>query len=294
MKMVKSMTGYGRGEAEDNGKKITIEVKSVNHRFCEVNVKSSLRALVLDDIVRKEVKKRFARGYFDVMVNFANDAGSASSVSINQSLLAGYMGTAEEVSQKFGVEYPPSFGDLVQVKDLFTVSCANGNFDEYQPLIETALSFALDQLAKVRAVEGEAAMNDVNARFATVAVLVAEIADENEKLVDERFGKLKAKMEKLLGEVGIDESRLAQEAAILADRGDVSEEVERLKSHFDQVNQLFALDEPVGRKLEFFLQEINRETNTIGSKSQSSDSAASVVEMKSELEKIREQAQNIE
>ncbi|VAX19918.1 UPF0701 protein YloC [hydrothermal vent metagenome] len=292
--MVKSMTGYGRGEAEENGKKITVEVKSVNHRFCEVNVKTSIRALALDDIVRKEIKKRFSRGYFDAMISFAGEACSASSVSVNISLLEGYMATAEEISKKFGIEYPPSFGDLVSVKDLFAVSCENGNFDDYLPIIKTALCEALDSLAEIRAVEGSAAMNDVKARFEKVANLVAEIADENEKSAGVRLEKLQCRIKKIVDDAGIDESRLAQEAAMLADRGDVSEEIERLTSHLDQVNHLFETDEPIGRKLEFFLQEINRETNTIGSKSQSSDGAVNVVEIKSELEKIREQAQNIE
>lgn len=293
--MALSMTGYGRAEEEAGGIRVTVEVRSVNHRFLEVNVKSTSRMLPIEELARKAVKERFSRGYFEVGVTVLREGnGGAAPVAVNGPLIAGYMKAAAELSERFNVPFPPSFGELLQIKDLFSVSGQELSADAIGPVLKTALDGALGQVERARAAEGAIAARDIQGRLSAIAAIVERIEAENAKVPVERFDKLKAKVEKLAGDTGLDENRLIQEAAILADKLDVSEEIDRLKSHLGQAGGLLTLDEPSGRKLEFFTQEINREANTIGSKSASAETTNLVVEIKSEVEKIREQAQNIE
>ncbi|MBF0170261.1 MAG: YicC family protein [Nitrospinae bacterium] len=292
--MPSSMTGYGRGERAVDGKKATVEIKSVNHRYLEVNVKSGARLFRLDDALRKVVKGRFTRGYFDLYVALESDKAGASAVSVNEPLLAGYMEAASQMAQRYGVPYPPRFEALVGLKDLFTFEGAEADFDLWWPVIEGALEDALVSLDAARRTEGKSITEVIGARFDAIAVMVAQIVARHDESSGERLEKLKARIVKLVGEAALDEGRLIQEVAYLVDKAAIAEEVDRLGSHLKQVESLLADDGPIGRKLEFFVQEINREVNTIGSKTSSSDATALVVEIKSELEKIREQSQNVE
>lgn len=292
--MVCSMTGYGRAEKEIGGKRIVIEAKSVNHRYLEVNVKVFARTYALEEAVRQAIKERFSRGYFEVSISAPSNGSSSQTVNVNEPLLAGYMKAAGEIAKRHGVAYPPSFGEIASLKDVFAVSAEDAQLDDMiQPLLEP-LGQALGQLLEVRKAEGACALSDVKNRFSIIKTHLDAIIVEGEATALERFDRLRARLQKLVGDLGLDETRLAQEAAILADRSDISEEMERVKSHMKQVDALLDSGEPVGRKLEFFLQEINREVNTMGSKSASPAITLRVVEMKSEMEKIREQAQNLE
>lgn len=288
------MTGYGRAEKDINGRRLVVEAKSVNHRYLEVSAKLFTRSYALEEAVRQAVKERFGRGYFEVSVMIQVNGGSAQTVVVNEPLLDGYMKAAGEMARRYGVEYPPSFGDLAMIKDLFAVTAEDLPPDDMVSQIGEPLGQALDQLAAVRRAEGENAINDVKSRFTNIKSHLNFIISESESTTSERFDRLRAKIQKLAGDLALDETRLAQEAAILADRADISEETERAKSHLKQVDALFDSGEPVGRKLEFFLQEISREINTMGSKSASPGITLRVVDMKSEMEKIREQAQNLE
>ncbi|MBF0292230.1 MAG: YicC family protein [Nitrospinae bacterium] len=292
--MACSMTGFGRTEKEIGGRRVVIEAKSVNHRYLEVNVKLFTRSYALEETVRQAVKERFGRGYFEVSVMIQANGSSGQTVTVNEPLLDGYLKAAGDVAKRYGVEYPPRFGDLALLKDLFTVTADELPPDDMARQIAEPLGQTLDQLAAVRKAEGDNAICDVKSRFSTIKSHLNFIISESESTVAERFDRLRAKIQKLVGDLALDETRLAQEAAILADRADISEETERAKSHLKQVDALFDSDEPVGRKLEFFLQEISREVNTMGSKSASPGITLRVVEMKSEMEKIREQAQNLE
>lgn len=292
--MACSMTGYGRMEKEIGGKRLVIEAKSVNHRYLEVNVKLFARSYALEEAVRQAVKNRFARGYFEISITIQANGGSCQTVLVNEPLLAGYLKAAGEMAKRHGIAYPPSFGDLAMLKDVFAVTADDSPLDDMIRPLEEPLGQALDQLMAVRKAEGENALNDVKARFSNIKSSLDFIVSESESSTGERFDRLRAKIQKLAGDLALDETRLAQEAAILADRADISEETERAKSHLKQVDALLDSGEPVGRKLEFFLQEINREMNTMGSKSASPGITLRVVEMKSEMEKIREQAQNLE
>jgi len=288
------MTGYGRAESESNGRKITIEAKSVNHRFLEVGVKLSSRLFQLDKVIKEAVKARFSRGYFEITVTFGAEQEGAAAVSVNEPLLSGYMAAASDLSSRFNIAYPPSFGDLVQIKDLLSVSGQRWDLEEWEDIVKTALAAALDQVEKMREIEGACAYEDVSGRLDSIETLAGKIEQSHSASSGERLEKLRARITNLVGENTLDENRLAQEAALLADRSDISEELDRLKSHLSQVRALLSSGGPAGRKLEFFVQEINRESNTIGAKTTSAEATVSVVEIKSELEKIREQAQNIE
>lgn len=292
--MANSMTGYGRGRAAENGRSVTIELRSVNHRFIEVNIKSSFRMFTMDDLVKKTIKERFSRGYFEALVTTVSDAGHTTEVSLNEAMLAGYVNAARSAAQKFGIDGLLTLGDILQLKELFVVAGQEIIADDWLPIIDKALNDALEQVENARAYEGENTLNDIKNRFTIISKRLDKIKTLHEHSSEEKYGKLKERIKKLVEEVDLDENRFSQEVALLVDKCDVSEELERLDSHLKQVDSLFQQSGPVGRKLEFFLQEINRETNTIGSKTASSDGTSLVVDIKSELEKIREQAQNLE
>ncbi len=291
--MAHSMTGYGRAEAEGDGRRVTIEAKSVNHRFIDFNIKINGRVFQLDDRIRKAVKARFHRGSFDITVSIASETGGCQ-VKVNEELMSGFMSAAESLAEKYGLKYPPSMGDLFQVKDLFTVNDPDWGVDRVWPLVETALGAALNQLTEMRKTEGGHILEDMRKRFSHINSLVEQIGAASEKSAAERFVSLKERIAKLVEEVKLDETRIMQEAALLADKSDIAEELTRLSSHLKQSDSLMESGGPAGRKLEFLLQEIFREINTVGSKTTSTDVTRIVVDIKSELEKIREQAQNLE
>lgn len=292
--MAQSMTGYGRAEKEKDGRRVSVEARSVNHRFLEISVKAPNKGFMMDELVRKAVKSRFNRGYFDITVNVASTSGGACSVVVNEDMFREYLAAARKLSDKFGVDMTFSFGDILQVKDIFTISGGEIIPEEWWPLVDEALVETLSQVERSRVAEGDNTIADVLARFLKIEDTLEIVRQGNEDSVKERFDKLKAKIVKLTDEAGIDDNRIAQEAALLADRNDISEELDRIRSHLGQVLELLKTEKLIGRKLEFFLQEINRETNTIGSKTTSSIITMKVVDVKSELEKIREQAQNLE
>lgn len=291
--MAVSMTGYGRGSKENNGRSVTVEAKSVNHKFIDFNIKITGRDYRIDDSIRKAVKARFSRGFFDISVSIVSENNNCK-VVVNEGLLKGYMAVAASLAERYGIKYPPSMGELFQVKDLFTAQEAEWDAEEAWPLVEEALGEALDRLEGMRNLEGDQILDDIRRRFNAVESFMKSISETCENSVAERYSSLKKRIVKLTQEVGLDESRIAQEAAALADRSDISEELTRLSSHLKQASGMMDKDGPMGRKLEFLLQEINRETNTIGSKTSLANVTKIVVDIKSELEKIREQAQNLE
>lgn len=293
--MPRSMTGFGRGECESEGLAVRFEIKSVNHRFLEIAVKSNGRPVPFEEKLRQVIKERFTRGYFEVVATLSGEEGQAAGVKLNETLLAGYLSIAKDLSSRFGVAYPPTFGEIVGIKEM-VVSAENGVTPErWWEVAGKALDKALDALHEGRSIEGERTGEVILSRFAEIQARLDSIAVECKNSSLERFDKIKGRLEKAFGQGQTPEdARLYQEAAIVADRCDVSEELDRLDSHLSQVNDLMSSGGPVGRKLEFYVQEINREINTVGSKTSSPAATALVVEVKSELEKIREQAQNLE
>ncbi len=292
--MAKSMTGYGRATATSDGRRVSIEARSVNHRFMEFNIKISGRIFQLDDRIRKEIKSRFDRGYFDVVVTIES-VESTGMININEALLSDYMSQMSALAEKYGVEYPPSIGDLMQVRDIFTIADPEWSIDDAWSVVRQGLDDALDRLDQMRAAEGENIVADMKERLKKIQTLVGLIRSESAKGASERMVSLKERISKLVEEYSPDDDRIMQEAAILADRGDITEELTRLDSHLKLAwSTMTSSGSPIGRKMEFLLQEINRETNTIGAKTSSADITTHVVDLKSELERVREQVQNIE
>ena len=290
------MTGYGRADAESDGMRALIEIKSVNHRFCEVNIKSGGKTVSIDERIKKAVAGRFNRGYFEITVTLADKNVEGRPVKINEAALAAYMKLASSLSGQYGVLYPPTFGEIMSLKDVSSSSTADlVDPDTLWRSIEPALTSALGQLDETRVTEGAHTQKVVLDRLDAIEKDLKSVESAHVDSADERYEKLRARISKILDKEGFPEdARMLQEVAVLIDKSDISEELDRLQSHMTQTRGLLEGDGVAGRKLEFFVQEINREVNTIGSKTTSPAATSHVVEIKSELEKIREQAQNIE
>ncbi len=291
--MVMSMTGYGRAEIENNDFRAAIEARSVNHRFLDINVKYNGNPMPMDDRICEIIKKRFGRGSFDISLALSSDKAEYF-VELDSNLLVGYMETFSKLKEKYNLTGDPSLVDILQIKDVFIKKDKHKDVEKFWPTVKEALDVALDRLTGMREKEGAHIVEDAGRRFAEIAGFLDQIRALGESSTDERFKILKARIEKLTKDKALDPNRIAQEAAMIADKSDITEEVTRLESHISQAKELLGSDDLIGRKLEFLLQEINREANTIGSKSSSPQITRIVITIKSELEKIREQAQNME
>lgn len=292
--MTKSMTGYGKSEVSTLDGRLSVEVRSVNHRYGEINVKLPRQFLVLEGDLRKRVAERFKRGKIDLFVQFESLAGGAQLPQVNLEMAKAYHDAFESVNHLLGIYEPVSIDLIVAQRDVLTSREVTTDLDRIAEDLYKVLGGALDSLESMRLSEGAALAAEVSGRIAQISGLVERIASRAPAAVSANTERLRERISRLLGETPLDEQRLAQEVAILADRMEITEELVRLRSHFRQFEEVLALAEPVGRKLDFLLQEMNREVNTIGSKANDAEIAAMVVELKSELEKVREQVQNIE
>jgi uncharacterized protein (TIGR00255 family) len=288
-----SMTGYGRGERSNGRETFVVEVRSVNHRFLEVSVKSYRRSTQLDELIRKKIKGRFARGFFEVTVGLG-EGSEKKPFFMDLGLVEQWIEGARAVKEKYDLAGELDVNTLLQVKDLFRPEEDNDFLNTHWETIERGLEEALVGLGQMREEEGRALGEDLAARADRLSSLAGEIERAQPGLVRETYEKMKEKIRKLTESEIVDPARIAQEAALYAERSDVTEEIVRIKSHLGQFRALIDGPGPVGRKLEFTLQEINREVNTVGSKAGSYDVSRQVIEMKGELEKMREQVQNIE
>lgn len=290
---MRSMTGYGRALVEEDGREMTVEVRSVNHRFLDVSCRLPRSIGFLEDAVRKGVAARVARGHVDVFVNYVNRREDAREVRVDTVLAQAYRSALEELGKAVGVTQSASLIDYARLPDVLTVSEKQEDQDALRVLLQHALEKALDQLCAMREMEGENMRADILSKMDAIASLQKQIASRAPLVVEEYREKLRARLCALLsGE--LDEARFATEVAIFADRAAIDEELVRLESHIAQIRAAAALQEPVGRKLDFLVQELNREVNTIGSKASDAQIAQHVVAAKGEIEKLREQVQNIE
>jgi uncharacterized protein (TIGR00255 family) len=287
------MTGYGKAEILGQEGKFAVEVRSVNHRYGEVSVKLPRQMLALEGEIRRRVTDRFKRGKIDLFVQFEPAAGSVPPPVANLALARAYHEAFNQVRESLGSNEPVPLEIVLSQRDIFTQEASVdplAGVDDFNG----ALVAALDSLESMRLREGEQLAREIGGRISLVNELVEKVAARAPVAVTANGERLRERIVRLLGETPLDEARLAQEVAILADRMEITEELVRLRSHFKQFHATLALDEPVGRKLDFLLQEMNREVNTIGSKANDAEIAAMVVELKSEMEKVREQVQNIE
>lgn len=288
-----SMTGYGRGEYKADGREIIIELKSVNHRFLDINVRMSRSLLFLEDELRKVIGQYLSRGHIEVSVVYTNNREDARVVNIDLPLLAQYQKAFAHL-EELGISNKIDAGLVARLNDVLTVTQNDDDREEVLRIMALAAAQACGQMRDMRAVEGQHLKEDLLAKLESLENFTAQIKDRTENTCGEYAEKLRQRVNELLGEVPVEEQRLAQEIAIYADRVSVDEELVRLKAHIANMRSYIDSSEPVGRKLDFLIQELNREINTIGSKSVDAQVAALVVEAKGEIEKLREQIQNIE
>ena len=292
--MVKSMTGYGRAVETIGSMTITVEIKSVNHRYFEFNSKVYRQYSFIEDKLKALVNSVVSRGKVDCFVQIENEESEECVVQVNHSLVSGYLNAFKEISEKHGLEPDDTFELLLSKSDIFTIHKAPADEDAIWEAVSQVTKSALDAFVAMRTVEGEKLMNDVLSRADVILENVAFIEERSPETVKERNEKLKKRISELLNDANVDEQRLLTEAAIFADKVAVAEETVRLRSHVDQLRSFFKSEKPIGKEMDFLIQEFNREANTIGSKASDIEISRKVIAIKSEIEKIREQIQNIE
>ena len=292
--MIKSMTGYGRAVETYEGREITAEIRSVNNRYLDCSVKLPRMYSFAEDAVKQTVKESIARGKVDVFIS-VNATGSAPvQISLNRPVLEGYLAAMQTIVSDYGVQNDISVSSLTRFSDIFVVEKADEDEELITTQIVAVVTKALAAYDAMRVTEGQALERDLRSRAATILKLTEQVEARSPVTLAEYRQRLTAKMREVLENQNIDESRILAEAAIYADKIAVDEETVRLRSHLSQMDAMLTAGGAVGRKLDFLLQELNREANTIGSKGNDLEQARTVVEIKAELEKIREQTQNIE
>jgi uncharacterized protein (TIGR00255 family) len=292
--LIKSMTGYGWGEAGIQGKKFTVELKAVNHRYNEVVLRVPRNLSPLEDRIRKLIQSRVSRGRIDGFLNVEDSGGKTSGVKVDKELAGAYYKAIKELQKSLDIEGKIKLKNLVDLPGVMVLEDPAQNIDEWWPAILKALETALESLIQMRAEEGKQLASDLLARVERVSALNAKIRDRSPVVVEEYRERLGVRLNDYMKESSLTSERLAAEAALFADRSNITEETVRLDSHFRQARSCLEAAEPVGRKLDFIVQEMNREINTIASKANDLEISSWAVEIKSELEKIREQVQNIE
>lgn len=292
--MIKSMTGYGRAVETVNGREFTVELRSVNNRYLDCSVRLPRILSFAEDAVKQAVKNAVSRGKVDVFISLHSESGEELCVTLNENVLEGYLSAMRTMVEKYGVTDDISAAALSRMPEVFLVE--KPEIDEEQLLNDLmhVTQNAIESYNAMRAVEGQALDRDLRSRGETILELVSQVEAGNAQTVIDYRTRLEAKLQEVLSNTNIDESRILTEAAIFADKVAVDEETVRLRSHLEQMNTMLTDGGAVGRKLDFLLQEMNREANTIGSKCTDVKLARIVVEIKAELEKIREQTQNIE
>ena len=294
MNLVKSMTGYGRAVETVNGREYTVELRSVNNRYLDCGIKLPRALSFGEDAIKQAVKNTISRGKVDVFVSMRAEGAPEVQVSLNESLVQGYLAAMKKMVTDYDVRDDISVSLLSRMPEIFTVEKPQVDEDALLTDLMGVVAKALAGFDSMRTVEGKALENDLRSRGQTIRELVSQVEAGSEKTVADYRTRLENKLKEVLQNTAIDESRILTEAAIFADKVAVDEETVRLRSHLDQLDTMLTTGGAIGRKLDFLLQEMNREANTIGSKCTDVRLARIVVDIKAELEKIREQTQNIE
>lgn len=292
--MIKSMTGYGRAVETINDREFTVEIRSVNNRYLDCNVKLPRLVSFAEDAVKQAVKASVSRGKVDVFISVKSEGAADTTVSLNQAVLEEYLVAMRQMVSQYGVADDISVSTVSRLPEVFTVEKPEVDEQQLQADLMSVVSEALEGYDAMRRTEGAALDADLRSRGQTILEFVSKVEQGTVQTVADYRARLYAKIREVLANTSIDESRILTEAAIFADKVAVDEETVRLRSHLDQMNAMLTAGGAVGRKLDFLLQEMNREANTIGSKCTDVRLARIVVDIKAELEKIREQTQNIE
>ena len=292
--MIKSMTGYGRAVETVNGREFTVELRSVNNRYLDCNVKMPRSVSFAEEAVKQAVKQAVSRGKVDIFISIKSENSDDTKITLNASVLEGYLAAMRQMVTDFGVRDDISVSTVSRLPEVFTVEKPEVEEEQLKADLMSVVEKALEGYNAMRITEGKALDADLRSRGNTILELVSQVEAGNSQTVIDYRTRLENKLKEVLANTSIDESRILTEAAIFADKVAVDEETVRLRSHLDQMNTMLTSGGAVGRKLDFLLQEMNREANTIGSKCTDVRLARIVVDIKAELEKIREQTQNIE
>ncbi|MBE5863755.1 MAG: YicC family protein [Lachnospiraceae bacterium] len=292
--MIKSMTGFGRCEVAENNRKFTVEMKAVNHRYLDVNVKMPKKLNFFESSIRNELKNYISRGKIDLFITYEDLSENTSNVHYNKELAAEYLKYLRQIQQDFGLEDDIRISTLSKYPDVFTMEENDGDEEEIWKELKKALDGAAEMFVQSRIVEGENLKNDLIAKLDNMLKLVDFIAERSPQIIAEYRTKLQEKVKEMLGDNTVDENRLVTEVTIFADKVCVDEEMVRLRSHVETTKKALIEGGSIGRKLDFIAQEMNREANTILSKSNDLEISNCGIELKTEIEKVREQIQNIE
>ena len=292
--MIKSMTGFGRCEVAENNRKFTVEMKAVNHRYLDVNIKMPKKLNFFESSIRNELKNYISRGKIDLFITYEDLSENTSNVHYNQELAAEYLKYLRQMQQDFGLEDDIRVSTLSKYPDVFTMEENDGDEEEIWKELKKALDGAAEMFVQSRIVEGENLKNDLIAKLDNMLKLVDFIAERSPQIIAEYRQKLQEKVKEMLGDNTVDENRLVTEVTIFADKVCVDEEMVRLRSHVETTKNALIAGGSIGRKLDFIAQEMNREANTILSKSNDLEISNCGIELKTEIEKVREQIQNIE
>lgn len=292
--MLKSMTGFGRAQKEIDGYVITVELKSVNHRYFEFSSRVPRQYGFLDEKLKSYINGKVSRGKIECYVTIEALNTDTADVVVNHTLATAYVNALKEIAETYELKDDFGASTISRFPEVLVVRKSDEDEEKLWGYVQEVCSEAIDKFVAMREVEGSKMKDDLYSRGQFILDCVSYIEERSPQTVKEYNDKLVERVHELLGDVSLDESRILQEVAIYADKVAVAEETVRLRSHIEQLNTFISSDEPVGRKMDFLVQEINRETNTIGSKANDVDIARKVVDIKAEVEKIREQIQNIE
>ncbi|MGV8980236.1 YicC/YloC family endoribonuclease [Clostridium sp.] len=292
--MIRSMTGFGRGRSEKDGKSFTIEIKSVNHRYFETNIRMPRVLISFEDKIRKIIGEKVKRGKLDVFVTQGNYDKEDAYAYLDEKLAESYMNCFRVLRDKYDLRDDISVSQIARLPEVVTLKQKEEDVSQTFAELEQSLNEALEALLFMREREGEKLLEDVIIKCDLICGLVQKVKERTPIVFCEYKGKLTQRLNALHKEVEFDENRVAMEVAIFVDKAGIDEEIVRLNSHIQQMKETLLIDGPVGRKLDFIIQEMNRETNTIASKANDLEILNTVIDMKSEIEKIREQIQNIE
>ena len=290
--MISSMTGFGRAQQVVDGREITVELKSVNHRFLDLSFRMPRNLMFLEDDARKAIAERLARGHVDVFMTYRNLRSDARTVQVDRALFDAYAQALDALANG-GLRDDRSLMSVARMPDVMIVTEAEEDQDAVRALMLETMAQALEQLLAMRRREGASMAEDLGRKVDAIEEMTRKIEARYPETVEEYTRRLRASIEELIGQ-NVDETRLLTEVAVMADRSAIAEETVRLHSHIQQLRETFQREEPIGRRLDFLVQELNREFNTISSKSQDLGITRLVLEAKSEIEKLREQVQNVE
>ena len=292
--MIQSMTGFGRGEAANEKYKVTIEMKSVNHRYLDLSVRLPRKLNFYEPAIRNQVKEFAKRGKIDIFVSMEQLQENAESFQYNPQIAAAYLSGISQMADEFSIDGTIQAYQLARFPDVFTKAEEDDNEEEWIPIVTQALRDACEKFAESRRIEGEKLAKDLSEKLDHISDLVDKIETRSPQIVEEYRKKITEKVEQLLGDTQIDENLLTTEIVMFSDKICVDEEMVRLRTHVEHVKETLAVGENIGRKLDFLIQEMNREANTTLSKANDSEVSEYGIDLKTEIEKIREQIQNIE